>query len=99
MDMNKAGTELMNERLDVASIRKDFPILHTKVNGYPLVYLDNGATTQKPNQVLDAIQDYYSRYNANVHRGVHHLSQIATEAYEHTRKTVAEYINADVREV
>jgi cysteine desulfurase/selenocysteine lyase len=97
--MNKAGTALMNERPDVEHIRKDFPILATKVNGYPLVYLDNGATTQKPVQVLDAIQDYYSRYNSNVHRGVHHLSQIATEAYEHTRKLVAEYINADVHEI
>jgi cysteine desulfurase/selenocysteine lyase len=79
---------------DIAAIRADFPILNETVHGKPLVYLDNGATTQKPHQVIRAIADYYRRYNSNVHRGVHHLSQLATEAYEQSRKTVTAFINA-----
>lgn len=79
---------------DIAAIRADFPILGTTVYGKPLVYLDNGATTQKPQQVIRAIEDYYRQYNSNVHRGVHHLSQVATEAYELARKTVTGFINA-----
>jgi cysteine desulfurase/selenocysteine lyase len=67
--------------LDVAAIRADFPALDQLVHGRPLVYLDNAATTQKPRAVLDAMQRYYERDNANVHRGVHALSQRATEAY------------------
>ena len=67
---------------DVQKIRNDFPILQRKVNGYPLVYLDNAATSQKPQVVIDCIVDYYSNYNANIHRGVHTLSQEATDAYE-----------------
>ena len=66
---------------DVNNIRKDFPILKRTVNGQPLVYFDNAATSQTPQQVIDVIVDYYSRYNANIHRGVHRLSQEATEAY------------------
>ena len=73
---------------DVEVIRRDFPILERKVNGYPLVYLDNAATSQTPQQVIDVIVDYYSRYNANIHRGVHALSQEATDAYEHARQTI-----------
>lgn len=73
---------------DVQKIRADFPILQRKVHGYPLVYLDNAATSQKPQIVIDAIVDYYSGYNANIHRGVHSLSQEATDAYEHARKTI-----------
>lgn len=81
--------------LDVARIRKDFPLLQqATVYGLPLVYLDNGATTQKPQVVLDTLEQYYSGYNSNVHRGVHHLSQKATDAYEEARKTAAAYINA-----
>lgn len=80
--------------LDVAKIRQEFPILQTQVFGVPLVYLDNGATTQKPQIVIDTLDKYYSGYNSNVHRGVHQLSQQATEAYEQSRKTVADYINA-----
>ncbi len=66
---------------DVDAIRKDFPILQRQVYGKPLVYLDNAATTQKPRQVIDRLVRYYEEENANVHRGVHHLSQVATEAY------------------
>ncbi|MBV8251471.1 MAG: cysteine desulfurase [Chitinophaga sp.] len=80
--------------LDVAAIRKDFPILQQLVHGKPLVYLDNGATTQKPQVVIDTIERYYETYNSNVHRGVHHLSQVATDAYEKARQIVAGYINA-----
>jgi len=79
--------------LNVAQIRKDFPILRREVNGHPLVYLDNAATSQKPKQVIDTIVDYYSRYNANIHRGVHTLSQEATDAYETARKKIQEHFN------
>jgi cysteine desulfurase/selenocysteine lyase len=80
---------------DVESVRKDFPLLQqASVYGIPLVYLDNAATTQKPQVVLDTLEQYYTGYNSNVHRGVHQLSQQATEAYEQARKTVAAYINA-----
>ncbi len=81
--------------LDVARIRADFPILQREVNGHPLVYLDNAATTQKPRQVIDAIVDYYERYNANVHRGVHTLSVEATDAYELGRERVASFVGAE----
>ena len=76
-------------------IRSDFPILRETVNGKPLVYLDNAATTQKPQAVIDAITDYYTHYNSNIHRGTHHLSNRATEAHEAARKTVQAYINAE----
>lgn len=79
---------------NIQKIRKDFPILSRKVNGYPLVYLDNAATSQKPQQVIDAIVDYYSNYNANIHRGVHTLSQEATDAYEGARHKVQKHFNA-----
>lgn len=80
--------------LDVASIRKDFPILNRTVNGASLVYFDNAATSQTPKQVVDVIVDYYHRYNSNIHRGVHTLSQEATDAYEHARKTIQHHFNA-----
>lgn len=79
---------------NVEKIREDFPILSRKVNGYPLVYFDNAATSQTPQQVIDAIVDYYSRYNANIHRGVHTLSQEATDAYEQARIKVQLHFNA-----
>ncbi len=79
---------------DVGRVREDFPALHQTVHGRPLVYLDNGATSQKPNAVIEALADYYRRYNANVHRGVHQLSQLATEAYEGARTRVAAFIHA-----
>ena len=76
------------------NIRKDFPILERTVNGQPLVYFDNAATSQTPNQVIDVIADYYRNYNSNIHRGVHTLSQEATDAYEGARKTVQNHFNA-----
>lgn len=81
--------------LDIQKIRSQFPILHQKVNGKPLVYFDNAATTQKPQVVIDAISEYYSTINSNVHRGVHHLSQLATDAYEATREKVRAHLNAE----
>ena len=80
--------------LDIQKIRADFPILSQKVNSKPLVYFDNGATSQKPQIVLDAIAKYYSEINANIHRGVHTLSQMATDAYEASRKKIQTHINA-----
>jgi cysteine desulfurase/selenocysteine lyase len=80
--------------LEIENIRKDFPLLKTKVYGKDLVYLDNAATTQKPVQVLTVLEKYYKEYNSNVHRGVHLLSQEATAAYENARKKVAAFINA-----
>lgn len=79
---------------DIDKIRDEFPILHTQVHGRPLVYLDNGATTQKPLCVLEAIDRAYRTANANVHRGVHYLSQLATERHEEARRRVARFINA-----
>ena len=78
---------------DVQKIRLDFPILSRKVNGYPLVYFDNAATSQKPQIVIDSIVDYYSNYNANIHRGVHSLSQEATDAYEISRQKIQQHFN------
>lgn len=80
--------------LDVQKIRKDFPILNREVNGNPLVYLDNAATSQTPKQVMDAIVNYYSNYNANIHRGVHALSQEATDKYEAARQKIQHHFNA-----
>jgi cysteine desulfurase/selenocysteine lyase len=80
--------------MDIEQIRKDFPILDRQVYGKPLVYLDNGATTQKPRVVVDSIVDEYYSVNANVHRGVHYLSQQATELHEASRETVRQFINA-----
>ena len=79
---------------EINDLRKDFPILDQKVYGHPLVYLDNAATTQKPIQVIEKLEQYYKQYNSNVHRGVHHLSQVATDAYEEARRTVADFIDA-----
>ena len=79
---------------DVEKIRSDFPSLEIKVNGYPLIYFDNGATTQKPHQVIDAISQYYISSNANVHRGLHYLAEKATAGYENARKKAAGFINA-----
>ncbi|TVZ21298.1 cysteine desulfurase [Dokdonia sp. Hel_I_63] len=80
--------------LDVKKIRKDFPILKREVNGNPLIYFDNAATSQTPQVVIDAIVDYYSNYNANIHRGVHSLSQEATDAYEEARIKIQKHFNA-----
>ena len=80
--------------LDIEKIRKDFPILKRIVNGKPLIYFDNAATSQKPQIVIDCIVDYYSNYNANIHRGVHTLSQEATNAYEEARVKIQKHFNA-----
>jgi cysteine desulfurase/selenocysteine lyase len=80
--------------LDIKKIRADFPILQEQVNGKPLVYFDNAATNQKPQVVIDAIVNYYSKYNANIHRGVHTLSQVATDAYEQAREQIQKHFNA-----
>lgn len=80
--------------LNIETIRKDFPILSRKVNGKPLVYFDNAATSQTPLQVINSIVDYYSNYNANIHRGVHTLSQEATDKYEQARLTIQKHFNA-----
>ena len=80
---------------NIDTIRKDFPILSQKVNGKPLVYFDNGATSQKPQIVIDAISNYYQEINANIHRGVHTLSQLATDAYEISRGKIQSHINAE----
>ena len=80
--------------VDAKRIRHDFPILNRKVHGKPLVYLDNAATTQKPRQVIDALVNYYTRYNANIHRGIHALAEEATAAYEAVRERTARFIHA-----
>lgn len=85
----------MNTNFDINKIREDFPILKTEVYGKPLVYLDNAATTQKPQVVIDTITNYYEHLNSNIHRGVHKLSQLATDKYEAARKTVQKFINAN----
>src|SRR5688572_5495578 len=82
-----------------SSIREQFPILNQQVNGRQLVYLDNAATSQKPLAVINAIEDYYEHYNSNIHRGAHHLAQLATEKHEEARKIIAHHINANEREV
>ena len=90
--------KLTSTGLDIQKIRKDFPILHQEVNGYPLVYLDNAATTQKPASVVKAINDYYEGYNANIHRGIHTLAEKATLAYENTRALLKDFINSREKE-
>jgi cysteine desulfurase / selenocysteine lyase len=84
--------------LDVYAIRKQFPALHREVKGHPLVYFDNAATTQKPQAVIDALVNYYSGYNANIHRGIHTLAEEATAAFEATRDAAQQFINAPGRE-
>ena len=83
-----------NTVFNVQEIRKDFPILNRKINGKPLVYFDNAATSQTPQQVIDVIANYYSNYNANIHRGVHQLSQEATDQYEEARQKIQKHFNA-----
>jgi len=85
-------------QLDLAAIRQQFPALHREVKGHPLVYLDNAATAQKPQAVIDALVDYYSSYNANIHRGIHTLAEEATAAFEAARDAAQRYINAAGRE-
>lgn len=84
--------------LNIPSIREQFPVLHQEVNGHPLVYFDNAATTQKPRRVLDALDNYYTSMNANIHRGVHTLADRATQAFEDTRESIRAFINATEKE-
>jgi len=84
----------VSELPDINRLRADFPILGTEVNGHPLIYLDNAATSQKPRQVLDVLDRYYREQNGNIHRGVHYLSQVATDAYDRAREKVARFIGA-----
>lgn len=86
--------KVLIDTLDIAAIRNDFPILHQEINQHPLIYLDNAATTQKPQVVIDAMASYYGQYNANVHRSVHTLGQRATEEFESARQTVQRFIKA-----
>lgn len=96
----KAIATKPNTSLDIKKIRADFPILKREIHGKPLIYFDNAATSQKPLQVIDAISDYYKYHNANIHRGVHKLSEEATEAYEAARKKIANFVNAgDSRQI
>ena len=88
----------IQQHLDINAVRNEFPTLNRMVKGKPLVYFDNAATTQKPQVVIDALIEYYSGYNANIHRGIHTLAEEATAAYEATRDTVREFINAASRE-
>ncbi len=91
----KEVNSISRPRIDLEQIRADFPILSRKINGKPLIYFDSGATAQKPQQVIDAIVDYYSKHNANIHRGVHTLSQEITVAYEKARITIQKHLNAE----
>lgn len=92
------STIVAHTTYDVERIRQDFPILKREVKGHPLVYLDNAATTQKPQAVIQALTDYYSLYNANIHRGLHSLADEATAAFEATRDAVKTFLNASARE-
>ena len=92
--MTEDKNTTVNTIFDVERIRKDFPVLFQSVHGKPLVYLDNAATTQKPQQVIDVVSEYYRGYNSNIHRGVHILSQKATDEYEKARVKVQNFINA-----
>lgn len=88
--MNTSGIS----KLDIVKIREEFPILHQKINGKPLIYFDNAATNQKPKRVIDALTNYYGAYNANIHRGIHTLAEKATKAFEETRDAARAFINA-----
>ena len=88
----------MNVDLDVGRLREDFPILSQRIRGKPLVYLDNAATTQKPQSVIDAVTRFYSTENANIHRGVHYLSERATTAYEEVRERSVRVVFDHTRE-
>lgn len=96
--LKEKEVSVSDSSFDVYKLREDFPILHRKVNGYPLVYFDNAATTQKPKQVIEKITEYYSLYNSNVHRGVHFLSNEATAAYEEAREVARRFLNAAKKE-
>src|SRR5687768_71014 len=92
MSMTSSGARI--HPFDVNKIRDDFPILNRSINGHPLVYLDNAASSQKPIQVLERIDHYYKHSHANVHRGVHQLSQEATDLFEQSRHTIASFVGS-----
>ena len=92
---NMARLKNQSVEFDAEKVRKDFPILHQMINGKPLIYLDNAATSQKPKNVIEAIETYYREYNSNIHRGVHTLSENATETYESSRLKIKNFINAN----
>ena len=93
-------TQETAKAIDLEKVRKEFPVLHQEVNGKPLVYFDNAATTQKPQSVINALVEYYQGFNANIHRGIHTLAEKATKTYEHTRSSVQKFLNAaEVEEV
>jgi len=82
------------QKIDILKIREQFPILHQQVNGKPLIYFDNAATSQKPKSVIEKLNDYYLGYNANIHRGIHTLAEKATHAFEETRKSLQHFIHS-----
>jgi cysteine desulfurase/selenocysteine lyase len=88
------GVKTIATTIDITAVRAQFPILQREVNGFPLAYFDNAATTQKPQTVIDALTDYYTNYNSNIHRGVHTLAEEATNAFEQTRTAVQHFVNA-----
>lgn len=98
MNTTSVNTVSSTKDLDISKIREQFPVLHQEVNGQPLVYFDNAATNQKPQAVLDALNDYYKTMNANIHRGVHTLADRATAAFEDTREQIRAFINAREKE-
>lgn len=87
-------SSLTSPSLDVHAIREEFPVLHQQINGKPLIYFDNAATSQKPRVVIEALKQYYEQYNSNIHRGAHHLAAKATEAYEQSREAARRFLNA-----
>ena len=91
-------TKSSNVNFDVAAVRNDFPVLKQEIHNHPLVYLDSAATTLKPQCVIDAISDYYGKYSANIHRGVHQLSELATDKFEKARDVLQNFIGAEKRE-
>lgn len=96
--MMPSATIMKNQELDITAIREQFPVLNREVKGRPLVYFDNAATSQKPQSVIDALINYYSLYNANIHRGIHTLAEEATASFEETRTAVQQFIHAPARE-
>ncbi len=93
--MREQNSEIISSKINIEKIRNDFPILNRVINGYPVIYFDNAATTQRPKQVIDAVKNFYENTNANIHRAVHTLSYEATIAYEEAHKKIAKFINAN----
>src|SRR5690606_11575479 len=98
MSVSQINKETVKHQIVIDDIRAQFPVLHQEVNGKPLVYFDNAATTQKPQRVIDALNNYYSSINANIHRGIHTLAERATAAFEDTRVAAQEFLNTKEKE-